>query len=70
MPTHISSSALARQRSTPIPRTDFPTSAVFAVIALLLAIGILHFERQRLAHGGATWSEAAANQADLGSILP
>jgi hypothetical protein len=70
MPTPISSAALARRRSTPNPRADFPTSAVFAVVALLLAVGTLHFERQRFAEGGATRPEAAASQADLGSVLP
>jgi hypothetical protein len=69
MPTHIFSAALARRRSTSNPRNDFPTSAVIAVVALLLAVGTLHLERQRFADGGAG-AEVAASQADLGSILP
>jgi len=70
MPTHISSAAPARPRSTPNRGTDFPSWAGVAVITLLLAVATLHFERQRFADSGVTRPVAAVSQADLGSILP
>ena len=71
MPTLISSSALARRRSAGSDRqADFPSCTVLAVIALLLAVTTLHFERQRLANGSATRPAPAEGQAIGGPILP